>query len=80
MATSPEGTVPLQHTVSNESQEDGEDDVQSVAWGDISRDDVVVCRGVIEEIVANKDQVPDRIFEAANIISETSLGIRVIMI
>ena len=70
-------TVPLGATVGKESQETN---FQSPAWRGIRGDTVLICQGVIEEIVERKDEIPDQLFGAANIISETSSGISVIMI
>lgn len=66
-------TVPLGATVGKESQETN---FQSPVWRGIRGDTVLICQRVIEEIVERKDEIPDQLFEAANIISETSSGIR----
>ena len=70
-------TLSLGATVGEESQQTN---FQSPAWRGIREDTALICQGVIEEIVGGKDEIPDQLFGAANIISETSSGISVTMI
>ena len=70
-------TVPLGATVGKESQQTN---FQLSAWRGIRGDTVLICQGVVEEIVEGKDEIPDQLFGSANIISETSSGINVTII
>ncbi|KAF8815494.1 hypothetical protein BYT27DRAFT_7193504 [Phlegmacium glaucopus] len=61
-----------QDIASEESQENGENEAQSLDWREIAGDNIVILQDVIDEIVDNADKFPDQISEAADIISKTS--------
>lgn len=61
-----------------ESQKKDEDD--SMIWQTYAVKNRVILEDVIREIVQRKDQVPSQLFEIADAILKTSLGIVVIMI
>lgn len=68
----------LQDTVKTESRKQGKDD-SIIIWQSYAMEKLVILQGVIQELAQRKDQVP-QLWEAANMILETSSGIRVTMI
>ncbi|KAF8815504.1 hypothetical protein BYT27DRAFT_7249165 [Phlegmacium glaucopus] len=61
-----------QDIASEESQQNGEDDPQSLDWREIAGDNIVILQDVIDEIVENADNFPDQISDAADIILKNS--------
>lgn len=71
------------HTAGEEWQENSEYDHQSpLTWKGIDIDDnkMVALGRVIEEIINNKDELPEELVEAAKAILEVSSGINAIII
>ena len=64
-----------QDTNKKELQKKGE--VNSMAWQAYAVEKLVVLESTIQEMVQQKDKLPNQLFEVANVILKTSSGINV---
>jgi len=71
-------SMSLQDTDKNELQKKGEDD--SMAWQTYAVKKLVVLESVIQEMVQQKDTLPNQLLDAADIILKMLSGINVIIL